>query len=203
MITRWYGQWECDKAIAGYFWPGYIGSCIEVGAVDGCYLSNTYAFELEGWTSLEIEPNPEYWIALQRNRKHVMNCAVGCGGGNANLMVFEFDGFNHAGCTAIRPDMQLVNQYRARHIRTVPVPLKTLDECIQESGIFKQIDFVSVDTEGTELDVLKSFDIERWKPKLFIVENNYDRPDVADHLSQFGYFRHRRFEINDFFVHEH
>jgi FkbM family methyltransferase len=62
------------------------------------------------------------------------------------------------------------------------------------------IDFVSIDTENTELDVLKGFDIKRWKPKLFVIENNFDEPFIAEYLKEFGYERVKRVAVNDFFV---
>lgn len=59
---------------------------------------------------------------------------------------------------------------------------------------------VSIDTENTELDVLKGFDINRWKPKLLVIENNYDESFIADYLKPFGYVRDRRVGGNDFFI---
>ena len=66
----------------------------------------------------------------------------------------------------------------------------------------EKIDFVSIDTEGTELEVLMGFDINRWKPRLFIIENNFDEPKLADYLKDFGYKFSQRLGVNDFFVRE-
>lgn len=50
------------------------------------------------------------------------------------------------------------------------------------------------------MDVLKGFDINRWRPKLFVIENNYQDPDVEQFLTPFGYRLDQRIGVNDFFV---
>ena len=64
----------------------------------------------------------------------------------------------------------------------------------------EKIDFLSIDTEGTELDVLQGFDIERWMPKLLVIENNFNDTRVKEHLSQFGYILSERLGVNDFYL---
>ena len=64
------------------------------------------------------------------------------------------------------------------------------------------VDFITIDTEGTELDVLKSFDTTKYKTKLIIVENNWKNSEIGDYLAQFGWKRDRVIEQNEFFVRE-
>ena len=65
---------------------------------------------------------------------------------------------------------------------------------------YPNIDFITVDTEGTELDVLKSFDTTKYNTKLIVVENNWKDPAIGDYLAQFGWRRDRVIEQNEFFV---
>ena len=64
----------------------------------------------------------------------------------------------------------------------------------------KNIDFISIDTENTELDVLKGIDLNVYNVKLFVVENNYDEPFCEDYLKQYGYRKINRIAVNDFYM---
>ena len=64
----------------------------------------------------------------------------------------------------------------------------------------EKIDFLSIDTEGTELEVLMGFDINRWKPRLFVIENNFGESKFSDYLRDFGYKFSQRIGVNDFFI---
>ena len=63
------------------------------------------------------------------------------------------------------------------------------------------IDLVSIDTEGCELDVLEGFNLDRFKPRILVIEN--DRPAgeaIEPHLQERGYRKSHRQVINDFYV---
>lgn len=200
---KWYGQFDppTDSVIRGYFDPSYKGAAIEVGAVDGIFFSNTYALEVEGWLCLAIEANPENYSALMRNRKHAATCACGLTNGEAALTIYDIRQPDHTACTSINPDPKLVAQYSAQIVRKVTVNVRTLDDCIERFGKFQKIDVVSIDTEGTELDVLLGFDVKKWNPTLIVTEDNHgDNLPLARHLENLQYHRHRRHGVNDFWV---
>jgi hypothetical protein len=87
----------------------------------------------------------------------------------------------------------------------VPVSVRTLDSCLDEFNetmTFRSIDFISIDVEGGELEVLEGFNIAFWKPTLFVIENN-DEPHVKavkEYLEPFGYKLDQRLEVNDFYI---
>lgn len=201
-MRQFYGQFDpkVDEVAWRYFPEGYIGHAIEVGACDGIFYSNTYAFEQAGWICLAIEPNPEWVAALSRNRRYVSDYAISDKNGEAILTVYDIGQADHSGVTGIASDKRLVDGYSAKPLRVVPVEKRTLDYAIEEAGIFPKIDLVSIDTEGNELAVLHGFDIQRWKPKLILVENNYDDKDIPDYMKEQGYSRAERVGVNDFYV---
>jgi FkbM family methyltransferase len=82
------------------------------------------------------------------------------------------------------------------------VEVRTLDDILAKTGFAPhgRLDFVTIDTEGTEVDVLKGFSLEQWQPKLVVVENNYADNEIRTHMKSRGYFLTRRHKINDFFV---
>jgi hypothetical protein len=80
------------------------------------------------------------------------------------------------------------------------VKVRSLNSLLEELNFPKVIDFISIDTENTELDVLKGIDLSVYNVKLFVIENNYDEPFCKDYLSQYGYEQIHRIAVNDFFI---
>lgn len=203
---KWNGEFDTDRIASTYFPKGFTGGVVDVGAADGINLSNTYAFEQMGWLCLCLEANADFTEALKRNRAHSMVCAVGAKPGFDELKVFEPPGQPgwRISLTGLKPFPKLISQFRLVERR--PVQVKTLDQCIAEFGKFKTIDYVTVDVEGSEADVLAGFDLERWKPKLLVVEDflawkwRGERKYAAEHLSKRGYKLHRSVKYNDFYV---
>ena len=198
-----YGQFLTDKVIQKYFPEGYIGTCVDVGMGDPIGGNNTYHFEANGWTCLCIEPNVTCCQKAKGVRKHVENLA--CGAEHAddqNFDVYTINGDNQTAISSLKPDTRLIKSHihLINSIHSITVKVRTLDEVLATHPYIETIDFISIDTENTELDVLKGFDVERWQPKLFVIENNYDEPFLGDHLKQFGYERVERVGVNDFFL---
>ena len=199
-----YGQFKTDKYISEFFAPDFIGTCIDVGAARPIRNNNTYYFEQKGWTVYCIEPNKNYIPALTTARKNVFNFA--CGSHNLDEVEFTVctlaDG-NQEPVTSLKVDRRLLAKHKIYNpkLEKVKVKLRTLDSFIQEQGIEK-IDFLSIDTEGTELDVLRGFDIQKYRPRLMVIENNFNNPTIEEYLRRFGYVKNKRVAINDFYFHE-
>jgi FkbM family methyltransferase len=200
---NYYGQWETDKLIESYFDKGYKGTCIEVGAADGIKGSNTLYFEKLNWDVLCIEPNPKQFDSLAKHRKNVVHCAISDSIGKMDLTVFDIGEKNiMSSLTSLRPDERLVEAHK--HIINdsykVEVEVETLPNILETVNYPRKIDFISIDTEGTELDVLKGFDFNKYNVTLFVVENNYDDKDIMDFMTSRGYVRDQRYKINDFYI---
>jgi hypothetical protein len=91
------------------------------------------------------------------------------------------------------------NQWPAdTSMKSICVPTMTLDTILAWSG-FPRLDFLSVDVEGTEIDVLNGFDLERWKPKAMILESWTDPSNYHELLTP-RYDRVQRIEFNDLYL---
>ena len=199
----YYGQFNTDYYIAEYFPPNYVGTCLDVGMGEPINNNNTYHFEQKGWECVCVEPNPNYCTQAVNVRKKVENIA--CGNVNADdidFEVFTIEGTNQSAISSLRRDNRLVlsHLHLINRIDKIQVKVRTLDYVLEQNPQITSIDFVSIDTEDTELDVLKGFDLKRWKPKLLVIENNYDEPHLATYLKDFGYIRDKRIEVNDFYI---
>ena len=205
---KYFGQWETDRVIETYFEKGYVGKCIDVGAADGKRGSNTYYFEKLGWRCLCIEANPEHKKSLQELRRSVIMQA--CGNvklyEEMELQVFRVgDRDISTSITSLDPDKRLVEDHKhiIQNQYSVKVIVNSLTNIIRGiwvPGSYDTIDFISIDTEGTELDVIKGIDFDSFNVMLLVIENNYDDTKISEYLNQLGYIRDQRYKINDFYV---
>jgi len=181
-MKKYYGGWETDKIIETYFTDKKPedGVAIEVGMGEGIVISNTYYFELLGWNVLCIEPNPIYFQSCKRSRKNVLPFACGKENrDNATFKIFDMgSGHNdsYGSCSALETEIENrtfnAHKHLIRRQFEAKVSVRTLDFILENNFKVDLIDFISIDTEGNEIDVLKGFDINRWKPKLFIKIQN-------------------------------
>lgn len=206
-MTPFYGQFNppVDQIIKEYFPTQTAGFCIEVGAVDGINCSNTMHFEKLGWDCLCIEPNPEFFQKLRDNRKTVIWGA--CDDVENPCAIFhaiDIGWNNWTAASALVVDPHIEAMCSVEHRIDYFVPVYTLDKCINMLPKRpEKIDFVSIDTEGNEMNVLHGFSIQKWMPKLFVIENNFDYNNLRTYMSSFGYVLDKRYEANDFYVKEH
>jgi FkbM family methyltransferase len=202
-----HSQYGEDVIINQFFPEGYKGICIDVGAVDGLLFSNTYRFEKNGWFCICCEANPEMYEKLKMNRLEAVHGAIG----SQDLLEVYFNivnliskGGNENAVSAVTIDERLLREHEFLNpqIRKVNVPMFTLDTVLLKYPALTHIDFLSIDTEGTELEVLKGFDMVRWKPKLLVIDNTFGDPEIEDYLYTFGYTKVRRLVETDFYIKE-
>lgn len=166
------------------------GTVVEVGAFDGVHLSNSYSLEKIGWNSICIEPNPNIYRYLKKQRinsKNV-NCAIGSAqaGEKAIFYVEEIgvlSGFN------IDVD-DLRSRYEGRGLEykdpvPVEVEVKSLISVLDENLDSDVIDVLSIDVEGFEIEVLDSLDFSKYSPKIVIIEANSDvqQSEIENHFN--------------------
>ena len=201
--SQYYGQWETDSIIEKYFDSDYIGTCVEVGAADGTKGSNTKYFEELEWNTLCIEANPEYEEDLKNRNRVVMSACGKEEKENVEFNVFVI-GKNkiRSSLSGLEVDEKLLESHS--HLihdnYKIKVPVRRLDSILEEVEFTKDIDFISIDTEGTELDVLKGIDLDVWNVKLLVVENNHNDSIIENYLHDYGYIKDRRYKVNDFYM---
>jgi hypothetical protein len=73
----------------------------------------------------------------------------------------------------------------------------------RELGIeIPNIDFVSIDTEGTELDVMKGFNVKKYQPKIIALENNFEDYNYRRTMFGYRYILYNRIGVNDYYIRE-
>lgn len=164
MIT--YAQNFEDVILARLFAGQDSGFYIDIGAAHPSKLSVTRHFYNLGWHGVNVEPIRRNWelFILDRPRDINLNVAVGtrCG-------TLEF-------CEAINNDaMSSVDTGRISQLKTSGVKVKLYPvECVTGNSIFEQcpatVDFLKIDVEGAEDDVLRSIDLLRYQPRVLVIE---------------------------------
>jgi FkbM family methyltransferase len=152
------------------------GLVVEVGAFDGVHLSNSFALEKIGWRAICIEPNPEMFLHLQKNRPLATNLNQAIVG-DSNLNEIEFYAEEIgvlSGCSFDESDIK--RRYANRGLeykdpQKISVPAATLTNLCEKLKI-ENLDVLSIDVEGFELEVLKGLDLSAISVNLFIIEAN-------------------------------
>jgi FkbM family methyltransferase len=200
----YHSQFGEDRILAGIFHDTLRGCCVEVGANDGRHGSTTLYFEENGWDCVLIEPNAELCRQLRTHRVgQVFECAASDAEGTATLQVAEGGAFAHSLSTISEaPDAKRTIKRHGFGTRPVAVRTRRLDNILAEAGL-SQIEFLSIDVEGHELSVLRGFSLERWQPRILIIEDNsfLGRSQVQRHLREHGYVRFHRTGVNDWYAH--
>jgi FkbM family methyltransferase len=205
------------------FPPGFKGFMVDVGAYDPVVISNSWLFEQKGWRTLCIEPNPDLEEKLKRERDLVLS--VACGAENKESIPLEIfvmqpqPGLpitlvNEGAITGIRTDDVEVNTERYRQYelhkpliieqKVTDVPLRTLDWCLEAVRWKPPCHIVSIDVEGTEMDVLKGFDVDKWQPHVFCIESWFKDDRYEKYLEPFGFSLVIKTHdgINEIFMHK-
>ena len=171
--------------------PGYF---VEVGANDPVEGSQTWHLEALGWTGVLIEPLPLLAEQLRSARKaRVVECA--CSSPENAGSTREF--FVAGALSSFDPNLM---EARATAQGSITVSVKTLDQVLDEANAPTPIDFLSIDVEGHEVDVLKGFDLGRWRPRLLLLEDHLLSLDKHRFIAASGYKLFRRTALNNWYV---
>ncbi|MEO9876492.1 MAG: FkbM family methyltransferase [Anderseniella sp.] len=168
------------------------GFFVEFGATDGVLLSNTWLLETEfDWTGICAEPNPVMFEQLRANRRCMTSSA--CIGGVSGQDV-EFILANAFGGIADYATADHHAQRREdfrRDGKTMRVTTVSLEDFLIAHDAPREIDYLSIDTEGSEYEILRHFPFDQWSIRLITVEHNRTpmRESIRQLLEPLGYHR--------------
>ena len=190
-----YAQWGEDRLVFDYFDRKPHGFFIEVGANDPIILSQTYLLEQNGWEGLLVEPQAECCERLRRARPRSKVIQAACGApaqkGKARFCVAASQDRSMLATQTPDEDVTITG--------TVEVDLVTLDDLLAECGSPK-VDFVSIDVEGAEVEVLKGFALAKHHPGLLLVEDHVQDLRLHSYLRAQGYKLVKRTGSNNWYV---
>jgi FkbM family methyltransferase len=182
---------ELDYKEKGFF--------VEFGAADGKNLSNTYLLETNfNWTGILAEPAKVWHKSLYKNRpgsKIVRECVWTNTGST-----FEFNETQSPELSTINSFTHFDDQGNMRTSgKKYSVNTISFNDLLAENNAPALMDYLSIDTEGSELEILSSLNFDKYKFRVITCEHNYssNRERIEELLSQNGYTRVRT-EISNF-----
>jgi FkbM family methyltransferase len=158
-----YAQNFEDVLLARVFCGKSAGFYVDVGAHDPEQLSITKHFYDLGWQGINIEPVPASHRRLVRHRPRDVNLAVAAGRSESYGQIYVPDEVAFATL-----DLDHVAEVGTTTLK-LKVPVRTLNAILEENNV-SDIDFLSIDVEGAEKDVLEGIDLFRFRPVVIVVE---------------------------------
>jgi FkbM family methyltransferase len=195
-----YAQNAEDVVLARVFGERTDGFFVDIGANDPTQDSVTRHFYERGWHGLNVEPQATCFAALQAARPRDINLNVGVGSSAGRLRFY------------LVPEAQAMSTFSSDHAELVrrlgyrteqtDIEVRTLDNVFAEHVGDRAVDFLKVDVEGLEEEVLGTFDWTRWRPRVLVVESSPDVSPWEGRLREAGYQRTLWDGINLFLVRE-
>lgn len=167
------------------------GFFVEFGATNGVTNSNTWLLEKEyGWQGILAEPNPFWHDALTQNRnsRKDRRCVSSSSGKKVRFLATN----------AVDPELSGVAEFASGdHFAAVrsegeeiEVETVSLNQLLADCNAPRRIDYMSIDTEGSEYDILRSFDFSQYTIDLLTVEQNRQTEAAIEGLlTKHGYKR--------------
>jgi FkbM family methyltransferase len=177
-----------------FFGGARAGFFVEVGANDPQHMSQTWHLEQLGWTGVLVEPQPELAEALRRRRRSKV-FAVACSSPqmSGRTLPLHLSDIH----SSLNPHFFVAG---AHTTGVIEVPLRTLDDILSEAQAPIPIDFLSIDVESHEIDVLAGLDLAKWRPRLILIEDLAMDLRLHRLLVSRGYKWVRRTGLNGWYV---
>lgn len=195
---------------------GYItdGRFVEVGAFNCINWSNTLCLVVAGWSGISIEPQPGPFgecVELHKDNPGIIleNCCVGRESGKAKLFLGGSNSTIKPGTVDLYND---IGDFRVSGLdkkKFIMRDVFTLDHILDKHGWEPRFEVLVVDVEGAELDVLAGFSVDKWMPKMAIVETHALHPDerlrkkagpIDEYFMSRGYAKVEENTINTVYV---
>ncbi len=195
-----------DQTLREYFSDyNYKGIIFDVGAFEPIRISNTYHFEKNGWTCYCFEANPQGIPLLKEHRKNVFNFAIA--EEDKDMITFNvvLSGSWTAGYSAINLSddyKRIFGGFHPSAVTKVSVPQRSLNSIINEYiPDLTHIDIMSIDIEGGEYNCLLGIDLNKYRPKVMVIENAMpEKKDIQDYLEKFNYRLDKQISYNQYYV---
>jgi FkbM family methyltransferase len=186
---------EVENPLKEAFYGGaHDGFFVDVGANDPEVMSQTWHLEQLGWRGVLVEPQPAMAQKLkERRRAAVFACACSSPQNAGKMLPFQVSGIH----SSLDPDFFVAGM---RKDTLIEVPVRTLDDILEEAKAPVPIDLLSIDVESHEIEVLSGTTLTRWRPRLILIEDLALSLKLHRFLQSRGYKWVRRTGLNSWYV---
>jgi FkbM family methyltransferase len=218
-MDKYYGDYlettgkYLDEIIKGYFPRDYTGIFFDIGAYDPIKISNSYHFELNGWDTYCFEANPNLIPNLEKVRKNVLNYAISDTDKESVVFNVVYQNENNANWNKVASFSSIDLDYfkmpcyrdflnkRQFRVEKIKVEQRSLNSVLsKELAPINKIDVLEIDIEGGEFNCLKGIDLNRYSPKVILLENMDNNKNIGSYLSSFNYRLDKKYHYNEFYT---
>jgi FkbM family methyltransferase len=184
----YYSQNREDLLLEAFFPDTKDGFYIDVGAYDPDYDSVTKLFYKKGWSGINIEPQQSRYKKFVSVRKRDINLNSGVSDkkGKLTLRAYENGGLSTFS-DEIKDSYSDETDPSVQAYEDVTVPVMTLKDVFAKHALNKIINFMKVDVEGLEYEVLAGNDWNSYRPQVLCIEANHIVRDWKQLLRENGY----------------
>lgn len=182
-----YAQNREDIILSGFFDNDENGFYVDVGAEHPTNLSVTKLFYDKGWNGINIEPIRREYKLFEKERPRDINLNIGIANKEGNLSFREYEGSGYSTFSEVEKKNHLLDKEltvkKFKDYLVNVVPLKNVFKKYKISSI----QFIKIDVEGFEYEVLKSNDWEKYRPEVICIEANHINDDWRPFLKKQKY----------------
>jgi FkbM family methyltransferase len=200
-----YSQRNQDTDIVDFYKGKLNGFFVDIGATNGISISNTYLLESEyNWKGICVEPVPDVFKKLVKNRKaSCCNKAVFSRSNEVVLFDIAYD-HNTNDLSGIQEFIDCHKEVVNKHKRTIKMTTISLNDLLAENNAPSFMEYLSIDTEGSELEILKHLDFSKYAFGRIDVEHNHVEPrrtELNKLLTSNGYKFLKENDVDDCYIH--
>ena len=172
-------NWGLDIVINAIFKDKKKGIYIDIGCHHPLINNNTYILYKRGWNGINVDLDFSSIEMFNFFRPNDFNCKVALSNKKGESDLFFFHN------RAPKNTLNKINGKGAKLVKKIKTD--TLDNIIKQSKLsIKKIDFLTIDVEGNELNVLRGFDLNKYEPKVIVLElinkknNSFHEQEIKD-----------------------
>lgn len=203
----YYSEAGLDKFIRETFYPDYFykGTMIEVGAGPPAFISMSKHFRDNGWRCICIEPNPNFvkQHIEHRNEIYEYACSNIIGESEFKISYMDDDGTPADTDGVSYSAIDFKHFWRPEHLRLEKIKVKviTLNSLLEQLQINK-VDYISIDVEGWEIEVLEGIDLVKYSPTIISTEclTQEETFKIEAYLTKFNYRKIKRIHNDDVYL---
>lgn len=146
------------------------GTYVDIGCWHPIKASNTYFFHLRKWKGICIDPNPELKSLYEKFRPadNFINAGIGNPNTTLDYYMLEESSMNTF-------SYEFIKKYNleSKVLKKIKIPMYSLKEILDQNlNENDRLDFFDVDAEGYDLEILKTNDWSKYRPKIIVVESD-------------------------------
>ena len=171
MKRKQYSQWGEDQYVNFFFKDVQKGIYLDVGCFHPYMYSNTCLLHKKGWTGINVDINQTSIDLFNIARPKDINLCTTIDENKRKFTMYYDDPFSPVN-TLDKNFYENLKESFFKNKKILSVQSKTIKEIIEISKIENKVDFINIDVEGSDYDILKQIDLKKLKVKLVSIETH-------------------------------